>query len=234
MSILERRMLMTPKLPYGYTRVQYIESTGAQYIRTEKIITYQDGFEVEFFDFRNTVWESSYILGAYYISYINSFYIGTQRGWNNSSLICYMCKDSYDSPNMTLVGDLDKSYIPDRFFCRYFFDAETEKGYFSYKKNGAAGEITEVPNKWTSFNRVVLFACNDSGTIIINDAKSKITHYAHFDANGVCDQLFVPAIRNSDSKPGFYDLAGSICPLTGTPFYINSGTGADLIAGPPV
>ena len=39
---------------------------------------------------------------------------------------------------------------------------------------------------------------------------------------------YIPCVRTSDSKPGMYDLCGSICPLTGTPFYINSGTGADF------
>lgn len=39
----------------------------------------------------------------------------------------------------------------------------------------------------------------------------------------VCD--FVPCVRKLDNKPGMYDLCKSICPLTGTPFYINAGTG---------
>lgn len=33
---------------------------------------------------------------------------------------------------------------------------------------------------------------------------------------------FVPCYRKADDVTGFYDLCGSICPLTGTPFYINS------------
>lgn len=41
---------------------------------------------------------------------------------------------------------------------------------------------------------------------------------------------YVPMLRKSDNKPGLYDLAGSICPLTGTPFYINAGTGEFLYA----
>ena len=37
---------------------------------------------------------------------------------------------------------------------------------------------------------------------------------------------FIPCYRKSDGVIGLYDLCGSICPLTSTPFYINSGTGA--------
>lgn len=33
---------------------------------------------------------------------------------------------------------------------------------------------------------------------------------------------FVPCYRKADDVTGFYDLCGSICTLTGTPFYINS------------
>lgn len=41
--------------------------------------------------------------------------------------------------------------------------------------------------------------------------------------NGTLIRRFVPKVRN-DGKPGMYDLCGSICPLTGTPFYINAGS----------
>ena len=43
------------------------------------------------------------------------------------------------------------------------------------------------------------------------------------DANGTIRNL-VAKLR-ADGKPGLYDLCGSICSLTGTPFYINAGTG---------
>ena len=33
---------------------------------------------------------------------------------------------------------------------------------------------------------------------------------------------YVPCVRIIDSKPGMYDLCGSTCPLTDTPFYVNA------------
>lgn len=36
----------------------------------------------------------------------------------------------------------------------------------------------------------------------------------------------VPCYRKSDNVIGMYDLGGSICPQTGTPFYVNTGYGA--------
>lgn len=37
----------------------------------------------------------------------------------------------------------------------------------------------------------------------------------------------VPCVRESDGKPGFYDLCGSISGTTGTPFYVNADTTAN-------
>lgn len=38
---------------------------------------------------------------------------------------------------------------------------------------------------------------------------------------------YIPALQLEGNKPGLYDLCGSICPLTGTPFYINNNSGTD-------
>lgn len=46
--------------------------------------------------------------------------------------------------------------------------------------------------------------------------------------NGIEKRKFIPAMRCSDKVVGMYDLCGSICSLTGTPFYINAGTGEFL------
>ena len=49
--------------------------------------------------------------------------------------------------------------------------------------------------------------------------------------DGVPTRNLVPCVRLSDSKPGMYDICGSICPLTNSPFYVNAGTGADFLWG---
>ena len=49
--------------------------------------------------------------------------------------------------------------------------------------------------------------------------------------DGVLTRNLVPCVRIADSKPGMYDLCGSICGLTNSPFYINSGSGADFTWG---
>ena len=51
--------------------------------------------------------------------------------------------------------------------------------------------------------------------------------------NGEKVRNLITCYRESDNKPGLYDLCGSICPLTNSPFYINSGTG-EFLVGPEV
>lgn len=48
--------------------------------------------------------------------------------------------------------------------------------------------------------------------------------------NTISVRKFIPYIRDADREPGFIDLLGSICPITGTSFYVNAGSGR-LIAG---
>ena len=64
----------------------------------------------------------------------------------------------------------------------------------------------------------------------LNPVDTKI-YLAKIRKNGTPVRNLVPAVRVSDSKPGMYDLCGSICPLTNTPFYINGGNGDDFTWG---
>ena len=61
-----------------------------------------------------------------------------------------------------------------------------------------------LPLRYVSRQKLFNFKLTDNGTLIRN---------------------FIPCYRKSDGVIGLYDLCGSICPLTSTPFYVNSGTG---------
>ena len=60
----------------------------------------------------------------------------------------------------------------------------------------------------------------------IGDGKLRM-YYCQIYNNGALIRDYVPMLR-SDGKAGLYDLCGSICPLTNTPFYTNAGTGSFL------
>lgn len=44
----------------------------------------------------------------------------------------------------------------------------------------------------------------------------------------------IPCYRKSDNVIGMYDLAGTICPLTDTPFYVSAGPNSNFLIGPDV
>jgi hypothetical protein len=66
-----------------------------------------------------------------------------------------------------------------------------------------------------------------------NDYSNSSMCAVEISLDGEIKRFYIPCYRKVDSKPGMYDLAGSICPLTNSPFYINAGTG-EFLVGPDV
>ena len=85
--------------------------------------------------------------------------------------------------------------------------------------------VNATPLSGVGANETMRVFCRADGTSFL---WGKIRGFAVRDTNGSLVRSLVPCIRLPDYKPGMYDACGSICPLTGTPFYINSGTGADF------
>ena len=69
-----------------------------------------------------------------------------------------------------------------------------------------------------------LFTANNQGTLFSRYSVSRVFSYKATDGQRIIRD-YIPVVRISDGKPGFYDLCHSICPLTGTSFYVNAGTG---------
>ena len=66
--------------------------------------------------------------------------------------------------------------------------------------------------------------------------KGRFYYLRFFDHTGTIVRSFIPCYRKSDGEVGLYDFCGSICPQTGTPFYINLGEntfskGPDVVGG---
>lgn len=54
-----------------------------------------------------------------------------------------------------------------------------------------------------------------------------------FSRNGKTIADFVPCYRKQDHKPGMFDLCGSVCDITDSPFYVSANTG-EFLVGPDV
>lgn len=92
--------------------------------------------------------------------------------------------------------------------------------------NGVIINGARVPTK---NNKVTLFTSSSRSWQDLLQLKQTLLYGQSDDI--ICD--LVPCYHESDGKPGMYDLCGSICPLTNSPFYINAGTG-EFLVGPDV
>ena len=185
-----------------YVPLDYLESTGSQWIDTGYVPSIGDSISVEF------------LLSS-----------------NNNTAIFSAGTGLYQT---TLVVNTSGMYM------RYFssspaprFSGSFSTGvWYSFDVQGdGSATINDLyhtkatPLSGVGANETMMVFGRADGTSFL---WGKIRGFAVRDANGSLVRSLAPCIRLPDYKPGMYDTCGSICPLTGTPFYINSGTGADF------
>ncbi len=203
---MERRRLLD--LPSEYTRLNYIESTGTQYIDTGYVPN------------ANTVWTFDLMIRSYgtahairqgrhgsgqRLSIYNSYIY-------NGNKVAELAIGGYEQRSPSLTESKRYSVT---------LDIPNHTGIIS-----DYGTWNFTPITWSNSQTLLLFKRN-VGTYI--DGDGGFVQYSHIvSENGVEVQHFVPAHRNADGVVGMYDLCGTICPLTGTPFYTNAGTGTFL------
>lgn len=192
-------------LPDGYTELEYIESTGTQYIDTEVAAVASLRFEADFTphnDIANPGFGS--VFGARSSSY--QYILNTYPNTNGGSFHCGAAGTSTQA-NPELTKDTR---------CQVSFMGTT----FTSAKGGTT-KITSVSNVGLSLS---LFARNINGKI---DEYGKVTLYGmKLYENSKIVRDFIPAKRNSDSVVGLYDIANGV-------FYENAGTGT-FVAGAEV
>ena len=192
------------KLPSDYQRVEYIESTGKQYLELDYIasnITVAKG------TYQLTDTDKGLMLfGSRKSSQTTG--IGYALNWGgNSKPYCYYntFNRGGDSALTTKQIDLDKHEL----------NKDKNKLYID-------GELIHTLTNQGTFKtpyNMIIFGCNSNGTISYL-SKAKIFNLQFYD-NDVLKVDLIPCYRKSDKTVGMYDL------VTGT-FYINKGTDAFL------
>ena len=206
------------ELPEGYKLVEYIQSTGTQFIDTgiaPKSTTRM------VLDFAYTVkpttqatcgWGSSggaeaFLFGAG----AKGFYSTISKDWKNTAYVM----DATGEANLPLDTE------------RHVFDVANGSQKFDGTEYGT---VSTLGNTATAAQTLYLFASRVEWSPFV-DYKMKAKVYSCQIYEGeVLKRDFVPCVRMSDSKPGLYDLTV----LDGTGFYGNRATGADFTAGPEV
>ena len=195
-------------LPFGYEAVEYLESTGTQYIDTVFVPNQDTSCQCQWY-----ISENNSRGGFFGASNGSAMSIGKSYGFNGTSNLWDNYNDdintsisirSLSGKNLninknknitTLSGDVSWSYTHE---------------YTSFKTNPSLS--------------LHIFNVNRP-TIQKYSVSAKLKSYFKIFDDLTLVRNFIPCIRKSDGKPGLYDLCRSICPLTGTPFYINDGTG---------
>ena len=182
-----------------YQMVEYLESTGTQYIDAGIVV---DSFDVDFQFTQeysgNTVYS---VLGSRTAENTNIFCVGHWAG----SL--YMCP-----PNMPVAAiDLNRHHVQNGsyFENQAIYDETVAGTYESY-------DVTEDQN-------IYLFSENRGPTYPLIYGKSSCRIYsAKLYANGVLVRDFEPCYRTFDNVPGLLDKVNNV-------FYANNGTGDFLV-----
>lgn len=203
-------------LPSGYRQLEYLQSTGTQSINTNlSVNTTKHKREIDFMWIDKTGGQCLYGAGnsndtqwactAYRGGYDLYFFIGSTSGTSVTANRCVISQNV----RYNLIIEYDTQYHS---LIRTFNGNAVTTSF--------SGNITSSP--------LSLFSSNKGGNAVYG-LKGRI-YYAKLTNDDILVMDFIPALRISDNKPGMYDLCGSICPLTGSPFYINAGTGEFLYA----
>lgn len=194
------------RLPVEYQEVEYLESTGTQYIKTNYTPTATEDMKIEM-DYMFTKTQSG-----------DSFLFGAKA--SGTSPITFQCEcfanerwycgsGLYQFRNV--LGDVGASLNK-----RYSFiiDGNVLKiDDNSASSTGTQSNLYSVP--------LYVFAGNwDEATKFIN--KGARIYNLSFTANGVKEADFIPCYRKSDSEPGMYDTVTK-------QFFTNQGTGTFIV-----
>lgn len=210
MSILGNNLLaeyyaQNQGLPFGYRAVEYLESTGTQWIDTgvtgSDIINHSISIDADLEGV--TTQRTSQLMICYNNGAGSWFGIQSNHskyglGDSNDLLEPYNQRLNVnilmDSTGITATSGLStvtraiqSGQLSVNSYIKLFSEYTNRLEYASYCKLYSA-----------------IFKLGNSNLVIRN---------------------YVPCVRVSDNKPGLYELCKSICPLTGNSFYINAGTG---------
>lgn len=189
-------------LPSGYKRLEYIQSSGTQYIDTGAPAS--GGFRVVT-KFELSGWSSFKVLFGVYLSATDCSYLGitSAKQWEFRTTK----KQNWGSPATGTAYEVDFSTIHGSVYC---------------KINGEDQGITVGGASVKSSLSIPLLALNRNGTIQYKTA-AKLWGAKIYDKTGTLRRDFIPA-KNSSNVVGMWDdVSGE--------FYGNAGSGS-FTAGP--
>lgn len=196
---------MAHNLPSGYTELEYIESTGTQYIDTGYIPDQDGGFYIDFIPMDNITKTNA-------SQYVNA---GGRSGENRITLGAYQQHPGGDFiwNNMNTI---DPTIVKN---VRMTFRLQSKKVYIN---NG--NPLNTNSSIFTCNNSLIIFAAHTLNAPVDRFGKCKLYSFKVLYRNDIIKDL-VPA-KDSNDVIGLYDVLNDV-------FLTNSGTGT-FTAGPEV
>lgn len=188
-------------LPPGYTQLQYIESTGTQYIITD--ITGAKNTWKWYFKTQSefTIQPYQILHGLQMVNATSRIYSALRSG----IYFDWICNSSYGRVQVTTYGTNW---------------TETYEDSNSVTINGQTYSITKNSN---TRNEKVMLLGSIYNSIDHAYGCGKYAIAKIWDENDTLIFNGIPALRQQDSKPGLYDTVNNV-------FYTNAGTGEFLYA----
>ena len=196
-------------LPAGYTELEYIESTGTQWIDTG--IKWRYGYSLEMAFTAIQTGPNTAIFGA-----------SNGAAYNNGEVALFFQRDGYDviwptTDSMTSTFQHFGTFALNTKYVARYNNSGITIGQNTLEFSVYSGYVCE--------RNLFLFAAN-RGEAKKYPSQVKIHSTQIWDNNNTLVRNMIPAKRNSDNAIGMYDT------VSGT-FFTNAGTG-DFIAGPEV
>lgn len=177
------------RLPSGYQEVEYIESTGEQYIDTGFILNKRNGFLIDFVPENDVVTSNA-------PNYINA---GGAGGTSNTrvGINCYKRTDN---------GELQ--------FFNWYTDPKIIKNQRArlgvinriiYYPDGTTREMNITETNPTNSSMILFGAYNQDLTQIYRFSKMKLYNLKLYDATTVVRD-YIPCYRKSDGEIGLYEI----------------------------
>lgn len=207
---------LTPSLPNEYQEVEYIESTGTQYIDTGIPLNQYRKCEMEF---------SPTLIGA-----TVDERLCIDGGLNNSSQndvrnLLYI----YGGTKKLCLAYGNSSHRIDsvelEINLKYIIEYEMLANSCSLTINGNKYSASYGATLITNGDNVFLFGASNSASNqkpYIDLASMRLYNAKYYNDNDILIRNFIPCYRKSDNKVGLYDLVNNV-------FYTNAGTGVFLM-----
>ena len=197
-------------LPSGYTRLQYIESTGIQYIDTGYYVGNKKTRIIAGFEKESPLYQAGVLFACCSPqddqAFLNPYYGG----------------GTFNDPRFGIyaLGRANLATIPSKQNVLVHLDCTIDipnQTASIYIEQGS--DIIKIIDTYTStiYNNTLAIFAQHIGTSY-NAKISAILRYFFIHENDVLVHNYIPALRDYDSKPGLYDvIAGE--------FKVNNGTG---------